>query len=90
MSWYFFGGFSAYLMVPSGPEDEPIGMLLDPRVVRRALDGEVERHFHALRVAGADEAAEVGERAELGMHRLVSALDRADCIRTAGVVRARR
>ena len=39
--------------------------------------------------AGIDEAAEVVERAELGMHGVVAALPAADGVGAAGIVRAR-
>ena len=42
MSWYFLGGFSAYLIVPSGRWRNHSGCSRDVRVVRRALEGDVE------------------------------------------------
>ena len=42
MSWYFFGGFSAYAIVPSGAVVEPLRVLLHPGVVGGALQREVE------------------------------------------------
>ena len=47
MSWYFFGGFSAYAIVPSARGGEPLGVLVDPRVVGRALQRQVERDLEA-------------------------------------------
>src|SRR5581483_11942956 len=44
-------------------------------------------HFHVQGAAGIDEAAEVVERAELRVYRVVTALPAADGIRTARVVR---
>jgi hypothetical protein len=61
MSWYFFGGFSAYAIVPSA------------RVVNHS---------------GGDERAEVRQRAELRVDRVVPALLGADRPRRADVLRA--
>ena len=74
MSSYFFGGFSAYRIEPSGRRLNHSGCCLQPGMIRRALDGEVERDLHAEAAAGVDEAAEIVERAELRMHRVVAAL----------------
>src|SRR5262245_33632660 len=60
-------------------------MLAQPRVIGRALDGEVERDLHAMIVAGADEATEVVERAKLRMHGVVPAFGTADGIWAAGI-----
>ena len=59
-------------------------------MVGRALDGEIERDLQPVRRAGGDQAAEVVERAELGMERVVPALGAADRIGAAGIVRRRR
>jgi hypothetical protein len=48
MSSYFFGGFSANLIEPSGRQSNHSGMLLEPGMIRRALDGEVERDLQAV------------------------------------------
>ena len=75
MSWYFFGGFSAYWIVPSGRWRNHSGCSLDPRVIGRALEGDVERDLDArARAPRATRRAEVVERAELGMDRRVAAL----------------
>ena len=58
-------------------------------MIRRALDGEVERHLHVQAAAGIDEAAEVVERAEFGMHGVVAALPASDGVGAAGIVAAR-
>jgi hypothetical protein len=68
MSSYFFGGFSANLIVPSG-DTEPFLVLLHPRMVGGALDREIERHLHAALGSRGDKAPEIIERAEIGMHR---------------------
>ena len=62
-------------------------MLLDPRVVGRALDREVERDLQAVRVGGVDQPVEVVEGAELGVERVVAAFLAADGIGAARVVR---
>ena len=90
MSSYFLGGFSAYLMRAVRPPVEPLRMLLDPGMVGRALDREVERDLEPVGVRRLDQAVEVVERAELGMERVVAALGAADRIGAAGIVRPRR
>jgi hypothetical protein len=55
MSSYFFGGFSAYLIVPSGRQLNQPGCSLQPGMVRRALDGEVERDFQSVLRRGRDQ-----------------------------------
>ena len=68
-----------------GAHGEPLRVLLDPRVVGRALQREVQRDLHA-EVAGArDERVEVVDRAQLGVDRVVAALGRADGPRRADV-----
>ena len=64
---------------------EPFRMLLDPGMVGRALDREIERDLEAMRVRRVDEPAEVVERAELGMDRVVAAFVRADGVDAADV-----
>ncbi len=78
MSWYFFGGFSAYAIEPSGAGGEPLRVLGHPRVVRRGLQGQVERDLHALLAGRRDEVVEVLERAQLRVDRVVPALVGAD------------
>src|SRR5207237_6488063 len=53
------------------PALEPLGVLADVRMVRRALESDVERDLDAKVLRRADEAAEVFEGAELRMDRLV-------------------
>ena len=74
MSWYCLGGFSAYLSVPSGRWWNHSGCSLQPRVVGRALDREVERDLDAELGGALRPALEVGDRAELGVDRVVAAL----------------
>ncbi len=59
-----------------GPLVEPLRVLAHPRVIRRALDREVERDLDPQALRGLHEAAEVLERAELRVHRGVAALGR--------------
>ena len=49
MSWYFFGGFSAYWTRAVGPPAEPLRMLLHVRMIGRALERDVERDLDAVR-----------------------------------------
>jgi hypothetical protein len=60
-------------------------MLLEPRVVGRALDREVERDLDAVLAARLDEAVEVLLRAELGMDRVVPTLGAPDRPRAPGI-----
>jgi hypothetical protein len=72
-----------------GALPEPVGVLLHPRVVGRALEGEVERHLEAEFGRTRDELREVVERAELGVHRRVPARLAADGPRAPHVGRPR-
>ena len=89
MSSYFFGGFSAYRIEPSGRQSNHLRMLPQPGMIRRALDGEIERDLHAVRGRGVAQAAEILERAERRMDRVVPALAAADRVGAAGIVRRR-
>ena len=60
-------------------------MLLEPGVIGRALDCEIERQFEAVVPAGGDEAAEILERPELGMNRIMTAFGGTDRIGAAGI-----
>ena len=86
MSSYFFGGFSAKRIEPSGRKLEPLRMLLEPRMVERALHREVERDLHVVLAAGIDQPAEVLERAQLRIHRVMAAVLVADRVEAAGIV----
>src|SRR6266550_3090479 len=55
-------------------------------MIERALGGEIERHFEPVLPASRHEATKIGERAELGMDRVMAAFRRADGVETAGVV----
>src|SRR5262249_8097987 len=57
---------------------EPFGMLVDPWMVRRALEGDVECHAEPALLRLGDEGVEVRELPEVGVHRGVSALGCAD------------
>ena len=58
--------------------DEPLGMFLDPGMVGRALEGDVECQFHAVGVRSCNQVIEVCEGSEFGMDGLVAAFGRAD------------
>jgi hypothetical protein len=74
MSWYFFGGFSAYAIVPSGRWWNHSGYFWHPRVVRRALEREVQGDLHAQARGRAYEGVEVLDRAQVGVDGVVPAL----------------
>ena len=59
-------------------------------MIGRALHGEIERDFHVERSAGRDELAEILQRAQFRMHRIVAALGRADRVGAAGIALGRR
>jgi hypothetical protein len=58
-------------------------------MIRRALDREVERDLEPVLARRRDEPAEIVERSELGMDRVMTALVAADRIRAAVIVRDR-
>ena len=68
-----------------GTVQEPVGVFLYPRVVGRALEGDIEGNLHAVGVGGGDEMIEVGEGAELGMDGFVAAFRGPDGPGTAWV-----
>src|SRR6185369_12080846 len=61
-----------------GAVAEPLGVLLHPGMVRRALEGEVEGDLETVLAGARHQSIEVGERAELRMDRRVTALLGAD------------
>ena len=65
---------------------EPLGVLLHPRVVGRALIGEVECHLESLAPGGRAERLEIVERAKPWIDRRMSALGRADRPRASRVL----
>src|SRR5690606_15351873 len=69
------------------PPVKPFRMLLDPWMVRRALDREVERDQDTFRAGGFNQPVKILECAELGMYRVVTAVFRADGIGAARIVR---
>ena len=88
MSWYFFGGFSAYWIVPSGRVLNHVGCSRHPRVVGRRLEGDVERDLEPVARRRGDEAVEVVERAELRVDAGVAALGARRSPRAARIVGA--
>src|SRR6202012_5408293 len=68
-----------------GAPREPARMRLEPRMVGRALDREVERELETVRMRRLEQGLEIVEAAELGMQRGVAAFLGADCIRAADV-----
>src|SRR6202040_3544783 len=69
-----------------GTAAEPLRMLLEPGMIERALYGEIERDLQAVFARRGDQAAKILWRAERRMNRIVSTLDAADGIRTAGII----
>src|SRR5262245_8095406 len=65
-------------------------MLLDPRVIGRGLEGDVERNLDPAPARVVDEARERGQVAELRMNGRVAACRAADCPRHARIARALR
>ena len=53
--------------------DEPVGMFLDPGVIGRALEGDIQRDLDAVwSRGGCDQRVEIGERAEFGQDACVA------------------
>src|SRR6185437_4327254 len=61
-----------------GPPEEPLGVLLQPGMVGRALDGEVERDLDSELLRVADELAELLLGPERGLDGIVATLLGAD------------
>src|SRR6516162_6234260 len=68
---------------------EPLRVLLEPRMVERALHGKVERHFHAMLATHGYQPVEIGDRAELRFDSIMTAVFIPDCVKAAGVARRR-
>ena len=60
-------------------------MLRHPRVVRRALEGQVQGHLHAQLPGARDEGDEVLDAAQLGVDGVVPAVGRADAVGRTGI-----
>ncbi len=71
------------------PDEEPVRVLPEPRVVRGALERVVERDLDAELVGTRDEAVEVLHRAEPRIDRIVAAVLAPDRPRAPGIVGAR-
>src|ERR1700674_4767438 len=70
------------------PMMEPLRMLANPRMVRRALDCEVQRHLNSKTVGGRVEAVEVAKRPQRRINRHVPPGLAANRPRTAGRIRS--
>ncbi len=70
-----------------GAPVEPLGMLLDPRMVRRGVQRDVERDLETVVARGRDEPVEILQRPKLGMHREVPPFRRPDRVGAARIVR---
>src|ERR1700722_16286884 len=69
---------------------EPFRMLTDPRMVRGALDREIQRDFEPKPFGHGDEVIEIVERAELRLNRHVTSggtSNRPRAARTIGCIR---
>src|SRR5690554_71760 len=62
-------------------------MLLEPGVVGRALDGEVQRDFQSMIGCSAYQVTEIVSRAQFRMYRFMTSLLATDGIGAAGIVR---
>ena len=72
-----------------GSPVEPFRVLLDPGMVGRAVDGEVDGDIEPVIARGRNQAGEILERAEFGMKGVMAAILRTDGIRAARIVRRR-
>ena len=77
------------LQRPVGAAVEPVGVVLQPRVVRGALDRAVERDLHAVVGCRPHERLEVLEGPDRRLHGGVAALLVADSPRASGLARLR-
>ena len=68
-----------------GPALEPLRVLLQPRMIGRALHGEVECDLHVVLLARRHQGAEILQRAELRVHGVMAAFGGSDRIGTAGI-----
>ena len=70
------------------PRREPFGVARDPRVIGRALQGDVHRHLEAEPLRLRDEEVEVLEGAQRRLDRVVPAVLAPDRVRGARILRA--
>ena len=71
-----------------GAPPEPLGMLLDVRMIRRTLVSDIECNVDPFYFRGGDKVPEIFQCSELRMDCLVAAFLRADAPRTPRVVRS--
>ena len=57
-----------------GAGGEPLRVLLEPRMVRRTLEGQINGHFHAVLACPCDKVIEVLEGTQFGMDGVVAAV----------------
>ena len=69
---------------------EPLGVLGHPRVVRGALERQVQGHLHAQLARARHQGVEVLEGAQVGVDGVVAAVGGADAVGGAGVAGTRR
>src|SRR5581483_7923178 len=70
-----------------GTPGKPARMLLEPRMIRGALNGKVEGDLEPMHRRRLAQLVEILERAKLRMNRVMPALFRANRIRAAGLTR---
>ncbi|MNY21662.1 hypothetical protein D3C86_1552240 [compost metagenome] len=77
------------LGVPQGSvraPGKPLGVLRQPGVVGRALDGEVQRDLHSLPARGVHQPQEILQRSQLGFDGIVPAAVRSDGVGAADII----
>ncbi len=84
----FLGGVLGELDGAVGAPVEPFGMLLDPRMIGRTLNREIQRDLQPVVAGRIDQAAEIVEIAQLGVDRVMPTIGGPDGVRAAGIVRA--
>ena len=89
MSWYFFGGFSAYAMEPSARLENHSGCSVTHGWSGEACSAKSSATSSPRDLRLGHEPVEGVEVAEVGMDGVVAALDAADRPRRAGIARAR-
>src|SRR5262245_44646039 len=68
------------------PKAKPLGMLLQPGMVERALHRKVEGDIHLVLAADGDEPAKIIERAQLRFDRVMTAIFVADRVEAARIL----
>ena len=85
----FFGRILGVLNGAVGPFAKPLRMLANVRVIRGALESDVERDFEATFAGAFYECAKIIEGTKFEVDRFVAAFGRADCPRAARIIWSR-